>query len=451
MNHPYFPHTEEDIRQMMEKCGVSSLRELYSDVPSDCIYEGEYNLPKAMSELEVRRHFASLDSQNVPLKIFAGAGAYDHYSPAVVPYILSRSEFSTAYTPYQAEISQGTLRAVFEWQSMICRITGMDVANASMYDGATSAAEAMMMSLACTKKKSRFLISESLLPGVVDVVSTYARFHGIEIGIVPSEDGVTSLSSLVEELAASDVAGVLLPGINRYGVIEDLSGAVEQVHSAGALFVEYCDPSAMTVLKTAGEWGADIACGDAQPLGMPLSFGGPYCGFLACRADYMRKLTGRLVGETVDLDGKRAFVLTLQAREQHIRREKATSNICSNQSLMALYATVYLSLMGPEGMKRLNDLSYAGAHFLKSELLKTGLFEEPFSQCRPFLKKFVLRPLANAEKLHNLLAGRGFFAALPTGDNLVSFCVTEKHDRVECEELVRAVKSSFEAMGGAQR
>ena len=436
---------------MMEKCGVSSLRELYSDVPSDCFFEGEYDLPSAMSELQVRRHFSALASMNTPLKIFGGAGAYDHYSPAVVNYILNRSEFSTAYTPYQAEISQGTLRAVFEWQSMICRITGLDVANASMYDGATAAAEAMMMSVAASKKKNRFLISETLLPQVQDVVSTYARFHGIELGLVPSEDGITSLSGLEEELSARDVAGVLLPGINRYGVIEDLSAAVGAAHGAGALFVEYCDPSAMTVLKTAGEYGADIACGDAQSLGMPLCFGGPYCGFLACRADYMRKLPGRLVGETVDADGKRAFVLTLQAREQHIRREKATSNICSNQSLMALYVTVYLSLMGPEGMKKVNDLSYAGAHFLKAELLKTGLFEEPFSVERPFLKEFVLKPVSNAGNLENLLAERGFFAALPAGDSLVSFCVTEKHDRIECEELVAAVKSAFDAMGGAQR
>ncbi|MDD6975396.1 MAG: aminomethyl-transferring glycine dehydrogenase subunit GcvPA [Bacteroidales bacterium] len=450
MNHPYFPHTEEDIRQMMEKCGVSSLRELYSDVPSDCIYEGEYNLPKAMSELEVRRHFASLASQNVPLKIFAGAGAYDHYSPAVVPYILSRSEFSTAYTPYQAEISQGTLRAVFEWQSMICRITGMDVANASMYDGATSAAESMMMAVAASRKKNRFIVSASLLPQVLDVVSTYARFHGIDLVEVPVEDGVTSLTELKTELESADVAGVMMPGINRYGVIEDLAEAVEAAHSAGALFVEYCDPSAMTVLKTAGEWGADVACGDAQTLGMPLNFGGPYCGFMACRQEYMRKLPGRLVGETVDADGKRAFVLTLQAREQHIRREKATSNICSNQSLMALYATVYLSLMGPAGMRKVNDLSYAGAHFLKGELLRTGYFEEPFSVERPFLKEFVLRPRRDAEKLCGMLADRGFLAALPLGEGLVSFCVTEKHDRIECEELVNAVKSAFDALGGAR-
>ena len=206
----------------------------------------------------------------------------------------------------------------------------------------------------------------------------------------------------------------------------------------------------MTVLKTAGEWGADVACGDAQTLGMPLNFGGPYCGFMACRQEYMRKLPGRLVGETVDADGKRAFVLTLQAREQHIRREKATSNICSNQSLMALYATVYLSLMGPAGMRKVNDLSYAGAHFLKGELLRTGYFEEPFSVERPFLKEFVLRPRRDAEKLCGMLADRGFLAALPLGEGLVSFCVTEKHDRIECEELVNAVKSAFDALGGAR-
>lgn len=445
---PYFPHTEEDIRQMLSKCGLSSMRELYSDVPDECFYDGEYNLPSAMSELELKRHLETLASMNTRLKIFVGAGAYDHYCPAVVPYILSRSEFSTAYTPYQAEISQGTLRAIFEWQTMICRITGMDVANASMYDGATAAAEAMMMCAASVRKRNRFLISATMLPQVIDVVSTYARYHGIDLVVVPEDDGITSIEELKLALNSDEVAGVMLPGINRYGVIENLDEAVSLSHAAGALFVEYCDPSAMTVLKTAGEYGADIACGDAQSLGMPLAFGGPYAGFMACKKDYMRKLPGRLVGQTVDVDGKRAFVLTLQAREQHIRREKATSNICSNQSLMALYATVYLSLMGPEGMKEVNELSYSGAHYLKSELLKTGYFEEAFSTERPFLKEFVIRPVVPVENLQAKLAERGFFAACDMGNGLLGFCVTEKHDKIECDSLVAAVKSVLDIMGG---
>ena len=437
----YFPHTEGDIAQMLERVGVRGIEDLYSDVPSEFIYDKEYDLPPAMSEIEVRRYFEDIASLNVPLKVFAGCGAYDHYSPSVVPYILSRSEFLTAYTPYQAEVSQGTLRYIFEWQTIICRLTGMDVANASMYDGATSAAEAMFMTLACTKKKTRFLVSGALLPAVRDVVATYAKFHGVQLTVVPAKDGVTDFEAVGKELAAGDVAGLLVPGINRFGVIEDLSGYADALHAAGALLVEYCDPSAMAVLRTAGENGSDIACGDAQPLGIPLSFGGPYVGFLACRRDFMRKLPGRLVGETVDVDGKRAFVLTLQAREQHIRREKATSNICSNQSLMALYVAVYVSLLGPEGLREINELSCAGAHYLRSELLKTGLFAEPFPQPRPFLKEFVLRPLVGIAELQQALLDAGFFGAVATEEGFVSFCVTEKHTKEECDALVNVVKS----------
>ena len=437
----YFPHTEGDIANMLERIGVRGIEDLYSDVPSEFIYDKEYDLPPAMSEIEVRRYFEDIASLNVPLKVFAGCGAYDHYSPSVVPYILSRSEFLTAYTPYQAEVSQGTLRYIFEWQTIICRLTGMDVANASMYDGATSAAEAMFMTLACTKKKTRFLISDTLLPAVREVVATYAKFHGVKLTVVPAKDGVTDFEAVGKELAAGDVAGLLVPGINRFGVIEDLSGYADALHAAGALLVEYCDPSAMAVLRTAGENGSDIACGDAQPLGIPLSFGGPYVGFLACRRDFMRKLPGRLVGETVDVDGKRAFVLTLQAREQHIRREKATSNICSNQSLMALYVAVYVSLLGPEGLREINELSCAGAHYLRSELLKTGLFAEPFPQPRPFLKEFVLRPLVGIAELQQALLDAGFFGAVATGEGFVSFCVTEKHTKEECDALVNVVKS----------
>ena len=437
----YFPHTEGDIAQMLERVGVRGIEDLYSDVPSEFIYDSEYDLPPAMSEIEVRRYFEDIASLNVPLKVFAGCGAYDHYSPSVVPYILSRSEFLTAYTPYQAEVSQGTLRYIFEWQTIICRLTGMDVANASMYDGATSAAEAMFMTLACTKKKTRFLISDTLLPAVREVVATYAKFHGVQLTVVPAKDGVTDFEAVGKELAVGDVAGLLIPGINRFGVIEDLSGYADALHTAGALLVEYCDPSAMAVLRTAGENGSDIACGDAQPLGIPLSFGGPYVGFLACRRDFMRKLPGRLVGETVDVDGKRAFVLTLQAREQHIRREKATSNICSNQSLMALYVAVYVSLLGPEGLREINELSCAGAHYLRSELLKTGLFAEPFPQPRPFLKEFVLRPLVGIAELQQALLDAGFFGGVATEEGFVSFCVTEKHTKEECDALVNVVKS----------
>ena len=434
----YFPHTEDDIKSMLERIGVGSLDDLYSDVPDKFIYRGEYDLPDAMSEQQVRSFFESLDKKDLHLKVFAGAGAYDHYTPSVIPYICSRSEFLTAYTPYQAEISQGTLRYIFEYQSMICALTGMDVSNASMYDGPTAAAEAMMMAVACTKRKTKVLLSETLLPHVRKVVETYAKFHNVQLGYIPMKDGQTGLESMKEELAKGDVAGVIVPSLNRFGIVEDLTGFAEAVHEAKAIAVEYCDPSALAVVRTPGEWDFDIAVGDGQSLGIPMCFGGPYVGFMACRKDYVRKMPGRIVGQTQDADGKRCFVLTLQAREQHIRREKATSNICSNQSLMALYVTVYMSLMGKEGLAKVNSLSSAGAHYLYGELLKTGKFEPVFD--KPFLKEFVLKPLVPVEKLQQKLLDEGFFGALATEEGYVSFCVTEKRTRAEVDSLVEAVK-----------
>lgn len=423
---------------MLERIGVGSLDDLYSDVPDKFIYRREYDLPDAMSEQQVRSFFESLDKKDLHLKVFAGAGAYDHYTPSVIPYICSRSEFLTAYTPYQAEISQGTLRYIFEYQSMICALTGMDVSNASMYDGPTAAAEAMMMAVACTKRKTRVLLSETLLPHVRKVVETYAKFHNVQLGYIPMKDGQTGLESMKEELAKGDVAGVIVPSLNRFGIVEDLTGFAEAVHEAKAIAVEYCDPSALAVVRTPGEWDFDIAVGDGQSLGIPMCFGGPYVGFMACRKDYVRKMPGRIVGQTQDADGKRCFVLTLQAREQHIRREKATSNICSNQSLMALYVTVYLSLMGKEGLAKVNSLSSAGAHYLYGELLKTGKFEPVFD--KPFLKEFVLKPLVPVEKLQQKLLDEGFFGALATEEGYVSFCVTEKRTKAEVDSLVEAVK-----------
>lgn len=437
MSFAYFPHTPDDIGQMLRRSGVSSIEELYSDVPESLRFKGEYDLPDAMSEDEVRRYFEDLDGRNARLTVFCGAGAYDHYTPAAVKHIISRSEFQTAYTPYQAEISQGTLRYIFEFQSMICELTGMDCANASMYDGPTSAAEAMLMCTASSKKRKKVLISSSLLPNVIDVIRTYTGYHGVQLDTIEISDGATSFSDLQLKLAGNDVAGVLVPGINRYGIIEDLAGFADAAHSAGALLAVYSDPSSLAVLKTPGEWGADITCGDAQSLGVPLSFGGPYVGFLACRMELMRKLPGRIVGATTDLDGKRSFVLTLQAREQHIRREKATSNICSNQSLMALFVTVYMSLMGPDGLKKVNDLSYGGAHYLHDRLLETGKFTEVFD--RPFLKEFVLGTSIDIPSLQKALLDNGFFGALRTEEGYVSFCVTERRTKAEIDAMVGVI------------
>ena len=436
---PYFPHTEEDIRQMLDRIGVKSLDDLYADVPADFLYKGEYDLPDAKSEEEVRALFAALAAKNPKMKVFVGQGSYDHYTPSIVPYLLSRSEFLTAYTPYQCEISQGTLRYIFEYQSMVCTLTGLDVSNASMYDGPTAAAEAMRMMVACTKKKNTVLVSAALLPSVLEVVGTYAKYYGTTIREIPSADGRTSFTALRALVEEGDVAGAIIPQINRYGIIEDLTGFAACLHAFGGLLTVYSDPSALGVLKTPAEWGADIAVGDGQSLGIPMSFGGPSVGFMACKSDYMRKLPGRIVGQTVDADGKRAFVLTLQAREQHIRREKATSNICSNESLMALFVTIYLSVMGPQGLREVNEKCYSGAHYLYDELLKTGKFEAVFPDA-PFLKEFVLRPLVDLAALRGKMQDAGFFAALPTEEGYASFCVTERRSKEEIDALVKIVK-----------
>lgn len=427
----YFPQTEDDIRVMLGRIGAKSLDDLYADVPSDFIYKGEYDLPSALTEQQVRDHFARLSAMNTPLKVFVGQGAYDHSVPSAIPYLTSRSEFLTAYTPYQCEISQGTLRYIFEWQSMICALTGLDVCNASMYDGPTAAAEAVRMCVASTRKRNSVIVSASLLPNVLDTIRTYAKYSGINIVVSESIAGDVAEGVL-------DLAGVIVPSINRYGIIEDHTGLADMVHAKGALLVEYCDPSALAVLKTPAEWGADIAVGDGQSLGIPLCYGGPYVGFMACRSDYMRKLPGRIVGQTTDASGKRSFVLTLQAREQHIRREKATSNICSNESLMALWCTIYLSIMGPEGLRKVNELSYEGAHYLYDELLGTGKFEAVFDQ--PFLKEFVLKPLCDVAELQQALLDAGYFAALGTEEGFVTFCVTEKYTKDDIDALVDVVR-----------
>ena len=442
----YFPHTEDDIRQMLDRIGVGSLEDLYSDVPQDVIYRKEFDLPDAMSEDEVRQYFHNVASCNIKKICLCGLGAYDHYSPAVIPHIISRSEFLTAYTPYQPEVSQGTLRYIFEYQSMITELTGMDCANASMYDGATAAAEAMMMAMASTKKKTRVLLSEGLLPQVADVVKTYAKFNGVELGFIPCQDGATSYGAMLTELAVGDVAGVLVPGINKYGIIEDFTGFADAVHAQKGLFMVYSDPSSLAVIKTPGEWGADVVCGDAQTLGVPMCFGGPYVGFLACKKDYLRKLPGRIVGATTDVDGKRAYVLTLQAREQHIRREKATSNICSNQSLMALYVTVYMSLMGPEGLREVNQSSYGAAHFLHDSLLETGLFEKVFD--KPFLKEFTLKSLVPVEELQKKLLAKGIFAAVEVEPGLVNFCATERVHESTVNYVIRSLKEEYQNKEG---
>ena len=439
----FFPHTEEDLQQMLERIGVKTLDDLYADIPESVRFRQEYNLPEAMSEIEVRKLFDSLSEFTIssPLKVFAGAGVYDHYAPSVVQNIIERSEFLTSYTPYQAEISQGTLHYIFEYQSMMAELTGMDISNASMYDGATATAEAVMMAFANAKKADTVLVSSTLDPKVRRVVETYAKYHGIRIELIAEQDGVTSKEDLEARLQQGGVAGVVVQAPNYYGIVEDFSGFADMIHEQKALFIIHGIAADLAVLKTPAEWGADIAVGDGQSLGIPLSFGGPGVGYMCCTEKLIRKMPGRIVGLTRDNRNQRAFVLTLQAREQHIRRQKATSNICSNQSLMALYVTVYLSVMGRQGLREAADLSYAGAHYLCDELLKTGLFQLKYQQ--PFFNEFCVTCEAHVDDLLKFCADAGFMAGVKLDDHTLMLAVTEQRTRDEVDELVAVISHFF--------
>ena len=410
MQYKFFPHTEEDLKEMLAKAGVSSLDGLYAEVPESIRFKGEYDLPEAKSELEIRQFFGKLGKKNKQLVCFAGAGTYDHYTPSVIPSIVERSEFLTSYTPYQAEISQGTLHYIFEYQSMMAEMTGMDISNASMYDGSTATAEAALMCVAAGKKANKVLVAETLDPKTIEVINTYAHFHGIDIEMVKATDGVTDRDDFMTKIAQGGVAGMIVQQPNYYGNVEDYEGFADAAHANKALLVMNSIISDLALLKTPGEWGADIAVGDGQSLGIPMTFGGPSLGYMCCTEKLLRKLPGRIVGMTKDNRGQRAFVLTLQAREQHIRRQKATSNICSNESLMALFVTIYMSLMGKEGVKEAARLSYAGAHYMADKLLATGKFTMAFD--KPFFNEFCVRYNGNVDALQKKFIDNGFFGGI---------------------------------------
>ena len=429
----YFPHTDADLQAMLDRVGIDSVDALYSQIPDSIRFKGDYQLPSEMSEMEVRQLFEKLGSMNQQLTCFAGMGVYDHYTPSVIPQLLQRSEFLTSYTPYQAEISQGTLHYIFEYQSMMAELTGMDIANASMYDGTTATAEAMMMAVAAGKKQNKVLVSAGLNPKTREVLDTYALHQGIELETIPLKNGVTDLDSLKTSLAEGGVAGAIVQQPNVYGIVEDFTGFADACHEQKALFVMDCVAADLAVLKTPGEWGADIAVGDGQSLGIPMQFGGPYVGYMCCTEKLIRKMPGRIVGMTKDNRDQRAFVLTLQAREQHIRRQKATSNICSNQSLMALFVTIYLSLMGKQGLKEAAQLSYAGAHYLWDELNKTGRFHMVFDQ--PFFNEFYVKYDGDVDTLYQRFVEAGFLV-VKLEDGLL-FAVTEKRTKEEIDNLVK--------------
>ena len=433
MNYKFFPHTEDDLRAMMEKAGVKDLDGLYAQIPESIRFRGDYTIPSEMSEMEVRDTFAKLGSQNEQLTCFAGYGVYDHYTPSVIPSLLQRSEFLTSYTPYQAEISQGTLHYIFEYQSMMTELTGMDISNASMYDGTTAAAEAMMMSVAAGKKVNKVLVSGGVNPKTREVLDTYALHQGIELVTIAMNEGTTDLADLKAKLAEGGVAGVMVQQPNVFGVVEDFTGFAEACHDQKALFIVDSVAADLAVLKTPGEWGADIAVGDGQSLGIPMLFGGPYVGYMCCTEKLIRKMPGRIVGMTKDNRDQRAFVLTLQAREQHIRRQKATSNICSNQSLMALFVTIYCSLMGKQGLKEAAQLSYAGAHYLCDELQKTGRFRLVYD--KPFFNEFYVKYDGDVDTLYQRFIDAGFLGGVKFDDGIL-FAVTEKRTKEEIDNLV---------------
>ena len=429
----YFPHTESDLKAMMDKVGVKDLNDLYAQIPDAIRFKNEYQLPSEMSEMEVRLLFDKLGSQNRQMTCFAGYGVYDHYTPSVIPSLLQRSEFLTSYTPYQAEISQGTLHYIFEYQSMMAELTGMDISNASMYDGTTACAEAMMMAVAAGKKQNKVLVSDTLNPDTRKVLDTYALHQGIDLETIAEKDGVTDIDDLKLRLAQGGVAGVIVQQPNAMGIVEDYTGFAEACHEQKALFIMDSVAADLAVLKTPGEWGADIAVGDGQSLGIPMQWGGPYVGYMCCTEKLIRKMPGRIVGMTKDNRDQRAFVLTLQAREQHIRRQKATSNICSNQSLMALFVTIYMSLMGKQGLKEAAELSYAGAHYLYDKLLATGKFHLVYDQ--PFFNEFLVKYDGDVEDLYKRFIEAGILGGVKVDDGIL-FAVTEKRTKEEIDNLV---------------
>ena len=438
----FVPNTKAEQQQMLESCGFKGVDEMYACIPEELRLKKPLQLPEGKTELEVSRAADAAARKNrVYATVFRGAGAYRHFIPSIVKEVTGKEEFRTAYTPYQAEISQGVLQSIFEFQTEICELTGMAAANASVYDGATAAAEACEM---CREKNRRkVLVSAAVDPKILSVVRTYAFGRDAEVVVVPEKDGVTDPGAL-RQLVDEETACLLLQQPNFYGCVEDADTAAAVVHEAKAKLVMSCNPIALAVMKTPGETGADVAVGEGQPLGLPMGFGGPYLGFMAADEKMMRKLPGRIVGETTDINGTRCYVLTLQAREQHIRREKAGSNICSNEALCALTAAVYLAAMGPENLRRAALACHANALALRDALAKAGLEPE---HSRPFFHEFVTRSAddAQAERILAALDRKDILGGLPLGGGRLLWCATEMNTPEEIAAAAAAVKEVLEA------
>lgn len=435
----YIPSTMEERQQMLETLGCKSLDDLYKVVPASVLLKNELNLPSGCTEMEVRSKIEKLASKNKIFKtIFRGAGAYKHFIPSIVKFITSKEEFLTAYTPYQAELSQGILQSIFEYQTNICELMQMDISNASVYDGATAAAEAATM---CReRKRTKTLVSATTHPDTINTVRTYCHGANSEMILVPSKDGVTDKEAL-KELLTDDVASFYVQQPNYFGLLEDCEELGNIMHNANVKFIMGCNPISLGILKTPSECGADIATAEGQPLGMPLAFGGPYLGIMTCTQKMVRKLPGRIVGETVDADGEKAYVLTLQAREQHIRREKSLSNICSNQALCAMTASVYLSTLGPNGIKDVANLCLSKAHYAKDKITAIKGFETLYDG--EFFNEFITKCPVDVDKVMNTLEQKGILGGLPlSGDQkgCILWCVTELNTKEEIDYLIDTLK-----------
>jgi glycine dehydrogenase subunit 1 len=441
MKHRYLPMTETDQQEMLEAIGVESVDELFHDIPEKVRFQGEYNIKKATSEAALKKELTQLANKNANTKeyiSFLGAGVYDHYIPAIVDHVLSRSEFYTAYTPYQPEISQGELQAIFEFQTMICELTGMDVANSSMYDGATALAEAALLSALQTKRK-KVLISSAVHPESKDVLKTYAKGRRLEVVEIAAPEGTTDVQELANQID-SNTAAVIVQYPNFFGRVEPLIEIEEIAHAEKAMFVVSANPLALGILEPPGKLGADIVVGDCQPFGIPASFGGPHCGYFAVTEKLMRKIPGRLVGQTVDEDGKRGFVLTLQAREQHIRRDKATSNICSNQALNALAASVAMTALGKKGLREMAEQNVQKAYYAKKRFQENGV---TIAFDGPSFNEFVIRLNKPVKDVNKQLFQKKIIGGYDLGkldsklQNHMLIAVTELRTKEEIDLLVK--------------
>lgn len=436
----FIPNTKEEQLKMLNEIGYKDFDDLFKHIPAEAKVKGALNLPAGKSEIEVDRAVQGLANKNVVFRsIFRGAGAYNHYVPATVDAIANKEEFLTAYTPYQAEMSQGILQSIFEYQTMIAELTGMDIANASMYDGASAAAEACNMFK--DRRHSTIYVSETTDERIVNVIKTYSFGREAKVVMVPeTPDGKTDAAALKQLLEADEEAACfLVQYTNFYGIIEDADELCKVAHDADTKFIMYVNPLSLGVLKTPGEIGADVAVGEGQPLGLGLEFGGPYLGLLAAKQDFMRQIPGRLIGETVDSQGERGFVLTLQAREQHIRRQKASSNICSNEALCALKAGIYLSTIGPKGLNDVATLCTSKAHYLATELEKAGL---PRCNQNEFFNEF-LTECPDADKLLAALEAKGILGGLKLPCGCMLWCCTELNTKEDIDEVIATVKEVF--------